>query len=391
MEAKKSPHEEILDTPRSLEVFSQKILVILLFMGGLYMLYLLSGVLSILFFSLFLTILFSPVLEKMGKKGVPDWLGIILIFLGIFLFFFVVLFAIVPIFVKQITLLTAYISSSFGHMESLYRAGGIDALGFPSFLQSYIKTVDFGTFFELIRNNFSSISTVAGSLSKNILESSTSIISSLSGGIFQMAMIVVFTFFMGLERRAIKEFLYAVFPRKISSYLRLRENSFLRVLGAWFRGQLILSLAIFSLTLTGLFALKLFGIQVESIFTLALIAGLMEFIPYIGPFFALLPALAIVAGMGLTPVVAVLVLYILIQQAENNILVPMVMSKTLDLSPFLILLMMTVMASLFGVIGILLSIPFTALFQIIVKDYLETKKRGEKEEGKKIAKKKDTK
>ncbi len=97
----------------------------------------------------------------------------------------------------------------------------------------------------------------------------------------------------------------------------------------------------------------------------------MEFIPYIGPFIALLPALALVAGMGIIPIVSVIILYILIQQAENNILVPMVMSKSLDISPFLILLMMTVMASLFGVIGILLAIPFTAVLQIIINDILE--------------------
>ena len=74
--------------------------------------------------------------------------------------------------------------------------------------------------------------------------------------------------------------------------------------------------------------------------------------------------------MGITPVVAILILYILIQQAENNILVPMVMSKTLNLSPFFILLMMTAMASLLGIVGILLAIPFAAVLQIIVKDIL---------------------
>lgn len=94
----------------------------------------------------------------------------------------------------------------------------------------------------------------------------------------------------------------------------------------------------------------------------------MEFIPYVGPFLALLPALAIAAGMGFTPIIAVFILYIIIQQAENNILVPMVMSKALNLSPLLILLMMTIMASLFGVVGILLAIPFAAILQIIVSD-----------------------
>ena len=96
----------------------------------------------------------------------------------------------------------------------------------------------------------------------------------------------------------------------------------------------------------------------------------MEFIPYIGPFLALLPALAIAANMGLTPIIAVLILYIVIQQLENNVLVPLVMSKTLDISPLLILVVMMIGASLFGITGILLAIPFAALLRLAVSDWL---------------------
>lgn len=354
----------------SLTIFSQKIVILLAFIGSIYFLSLLISILTILFFAGFLTILFSPMLKSMNRKRIPDWLGIIFIFLGIFLFFFIALFAIIPIFAQQLILLFSYISSSFGNMEALYKSGGVDALWFPSFLKSYITTVDFGTLFEWIKNNISSISSVMATLSKNLLQSSSSLISSLSGGIFQIIMIGIFTFFMSLERQSIKKFLYQISPINIRKYLLRREDSFLQILGAWMKGQIILCFSIFFLTFIGLWSLHLFGIKVDNIFTLALIAGLMEFIPYIGPFLALLPALAIVASMGIIPITVILILYVLIQQAENNILVPLVMSKTLDLSPFLILLMMTVMASLFGITGILLAIPFTAIAQIIVKDAL---------------------
>lgn len=134
-------------------------------------------------------------------------------------------------------------------METLYRSGGVDALGFPPFLKSYIESVDFGTLFEFMGNNASSLSSVMGSLSKNLLQSSTSLISSLSGGVFQVIMIAVFTFFMSLERRSIKTFLYGVFPERIRAYLVRREDNFLQVLGSWIRGQMMLSLSIFALTL----------------------------------------------------------------------------------------------------------------------------------------------
>lgn len=170
---------ESISSP-SLQIFSQKILILLVFIGGIYTLFLLSSVLTIVFFSGFLTILFSSFLDSMNKKKIPDWLGIIFIFLGILLFFFVALFAIIPIFSQQLSLLFSYISSSFAHMESLYNSGGINALGFPSFLNSYIGTVDFGMLFEWVRSNISSFSGITTSLSTNLLQGSSSLITTLS-------------------------------------------------------------------------------------------------------------------------------------------------------------------------------------------------------------------
>jgi len=234
MESKK-PIIEKESSITSLHIFTQKILILLAFTGGIYMLSLLTSILAILFFSGFLTILFSPLLTSMNRKRIPDWLGIIFIFFGILLFFFVVLFAIIPIFAEQIILLFSYMSSSFNNMGMLYKSGGVDALGFPSFLKSYIGTIDFGILFEWMKSNVSSISAVMATLSKNLLQSSTSLISTLSGGIFQMMMIIVFTFFMILERLSIKKFLYQIFPRKIENYLIKREDSFLHVLSSWMK------------------------------------------------------------------------------------------------------------------------------------------------------------
>lgn len=219
----------------SLHIFTQKILILLVFFGVIYTLSLLTSILTILFFSGFLTILFSPLLTSMNRKRIPDWLGIIFIFLGILLFFFVVLFAIIPIFAEQMILLFSYMSSSFNNMEILYKSGGVDALGFPSFLKSYIGTIDFGILFEWMKSNVSSISAVMATLSKNLLQGSTSLISTLSGGIFQMMMIIVFTFFMILERLSIKKFLYQIFPKKLENYLIKREDSFLHVLSSWMK------------------------------------------------------------------------------------------------------------------------------------------------------------
>lgn len=185
----------------------------------------------------------------MKKRHIPDFLGIIIIFFLIFLFFFVAAFAIIPIFIKQIVLLFSTVTQEFTTLETLYKSGGIEALPFPAFLKSYLITVDFGAFFEFLRGQTASLSGIVVSGTGNVLSGSKSLISTLSGGIFQIMMIVVFTFFMSLERRTIKGFLYEIFPDTVTTYLRFRENDFLRVLSLWIRGQLLLSLTIFALTL----------------------------------------------------------------------------------------------------------------------------------------------
>lgn len=156
-------------------------------------------------------------------------------------------------------------------------------------------------------------------------------------------LVFVFTFFFVLERRNIRDFFYRAVGGDAARYFRTKEAPVVNVLSAWIRGQMLLGLSIFALTLTGLFALEwVFGIRLESRFALALIAGITEFVPYLGPVLALLPALALALGMSPAAVIAVLALYLVIQQLENNVLVPWLMSKSLDLSPFYVLVMTTV-------------------------------------------------
>jgi predicted PurR-regulated permease PerM len=96
--------------------------------------------------------------------------------------------------------------------------------------------------------------------------------------------------------------------------------------------MLILSLSIFTITYISLTIVELvFGFDTGRTFTLALISGVMEFIPYIGPILALLPAFIIGIGISWQVAFAITILYLIIQQIENNLLVPYVMSRSLDL------------------------------------------------------------
>lgn len=111
--------------------------------------------------------------------------------------------------------------------------------------------------------------------------------------------------------------------------------------------MLILSFSIFFITYISLTLVEfIFGFDTGRTFTLALISGVMEFIPYIGPLLSLIPALIIGAGISWQVALAITILYLIIQQVENNLLVPYVMSRSLDLSPFLVFVVMIAGATL---------------------------------------------
>jgi predicted PurR-regulated permease PerM len=110
--------------------------------------------------------------------------------------------------------------------------------------------------------------------------------------------------------------------------------------------------------------------EIEQKFTLAIIGGIMEFIPYVGPLIALIPAAIIGLGISWQVALGIVILYLIIQRIENDFLVPYVMSKALDLSPFLVFVVMIAGASLGGVLGIILAVPVAGVVRVIYREHM---------------------
>lgn len=127
-------------------------------------------------------------------------------------------------------------------------------------------------------------------------------------------------------------------------------------LGMWVRGQLILMGTVFVATTVAYFLLGL-----EGALLLGLIAGILEAIPLIGPALGAVPALLVAALTGrIELVLAVAVVYVVIQVVEGNILVPFVMRNTIGVPPFLVVVSLVGGAAVGGITGALLAVPLTA-------------------------------
>ena len=198
-------------------------------------------------------------------------------------------------------------------------------------------------------------------LSANILTVAGTLV---SNAVFLLALLV-FVFYFMLDWENLKNRFISFLNNQARSRAQKIIISLETQLGGWLRAQVILMLLVGVLTYLGLFALG-----VEYALPLAVIAGLFEVIPTIGPIMAGIPAL--VVGFGTSPWLGVwiLALYLVVQQLENNIIVPNIMGRAVGFSPLVTLVVLFIGAQLFGFGGLLLAIPATILITIILRDAL---------------------
>jgi predicted PurR-regulated permease PerM len=133
------------------------------------------------------------------------------------------------------------------------------------------------------------------------------------------------------------------------------------IFGKYLRGQLLLGIIVGIMTFLGLWGLNLLGYDISYTVLLSIITGFGELIPIIGPILSAVPAVIVAFGGGLPAVIAVIILYVVIQQIENQVLVPRIVGNTLKLHPALLLLLFVVAAAVGGLLLIILAPPLAAI------------------------------
>ncbi|MBI2861238.1 MAG: AI-2E family transporter, partial [Chloroflexi bacterium] len=135
--------------------------------------------------------------------------------------------------------------------------------------------------------------------------------------------------------------------------------------GGWMRGELVLMLFVGSLAFVGLVLLG-----VDYPVPLAFWAGLTEIIPLIGPWIGGVPAFAIALLSSPWLALGVFLVYLAVQQIENNLLVPKIMEQAVGLHPLIVLLALLAGGATMGLLGIVISVPFAALVQVLIVELL---------------------
>jgi len=187
------------------------------------------------------------------------------------------------------------------------------------------------------------------------------------GGVVSAVTVLILSIYMLLEGPIIKDGFLQLFPRAHQRRVETVLQHIGQKFGGWLRGQLFLG---FVIGITAGLGTWILGLPYP--FLLGLAAGITELIPMVGPVLGAIPAV-LVALFGPTwRLLAVIVLFTVIQQVENNLLVPRVMKQAVGLSPLLTIVAIMIGAQLMGILGALLAVPIAAALQVIVGEIVRT-------------------
>ena len=310
-------------------------------------LWMIRDILLYLFVACLLAGVLYPLARWAKKYRVPPGLAVIVAYIVLFGLLGLALSLLIPGVLEEIR---GLLSTHGGTREWVVDAvksvqGMLEGFGLNRTLQSGAQGLT-GQFQQIFGNVFGTITYIFG-------------------GIVGILIVLVLSFYLVVEDSAIKDLFRNIIPPEYQEFASQLVWQVIDKLGAWFRGQMVLALII------GIFYFIAFAIiGVPYALLLAILGGLLEFIPYIGPFVAAIPALLLTFPDSPLRALIVLIVMVLIQQLENNVIVPKIMQKAVGLNPIISIVAFLVGASLFGIVGAIFAIPIATALSVAFTEFL---------------------
>lgn len=322
---------------RKVEISYRTIVFTVLFLLFLWAIYLIKDLILLLFIALIVMTVFDPLVQKLTNLRIPKGLSILISYILVFAVFAFIVAGIVPPLVSETGSLVA---------------------GLPQYLEKLPLTPTISD--QLITE----VLTILGGFPGQLLKVGISLFSN----IFGILTVLAFAFYMLLSRDKLDEQLAIFFGEERKAEFRKLIDELEKSLGGWARGQLLL---MFIVGVANFIILSL--LRVPYALPLALLAGVLEIVPYLGPIIAAVPAAIIGFGISAPVGMGVIAMSFAIQQVEGYFLIPRVFQKSTGLSPIMTLLALAIGGRLAGISGVLISVPVVITLQVFIKRYILTK------------------
>ena len=316
-----------------------------------------------------------------GQRWMPRWVSIGVSYIVLLVFLLMGIVIIVPFVLQQVSSMIALVIQNFYHIQSqintLWLAGYIQSLSaLPDFIKIYFldALANGGADIQsAIVNNISSLVTAGTDYATKLASFGVGLLSDFVSFLWQIALVLTVAVFFSLEKDEVVRFLtHRVVSHEHIAYRSSKID--LLYIKMWLRlkSQLWLCVYIGIIVYVALWLLALIWFDLPNKWALALMAWFTEFIPYVWPLLWGIPALIVGTSMyGLPGMVAIGIVYYLIQWTENNVLIPMLMNKSLGVSPLLIFLCVLVWWSILWLLGVILAVPFAVILTLLVDKEFE--------------------
>jgi predicted PurR-regulated permease PerM len=346
--------------PITVSISPLSVLKVLGILVAALVLFLVRDVVLILLTALVIASAIEPIVRRLTKTGLPRTLAVLLVYIaaGALLFVFTLIF--IPPLLSEISRVS-------------------------STLPQYVETFQFSDIFP------SQVGLIGGELVntvslKDAIVQIQNALAGLSHGFFQTASIIfggavsalltlVISFYLAVEEKGIENFLRVIIPIEREEYSIGLWKRTQEKIGLWLQGQLLLAVVVGVLVYLGLSIL-----QVPYAMTLAMLSAILEIIPIFGPIIAAVPGVIIAFSVSPSLGLIVVGLYLIIQQFENHLIYPLVVTKIVGIPPTIVIVALLVGAKLAGILGFLLAIPLTTVVVELFSDFEKRKLQNAKVE-----------
>lgn len=314
---------------RKIDISHKTIIFTVLFLLGLWFLYYIRAIILELFIAFLLMTIMSPVVGLFEKLKIKRGLSVLITYILVIGIFGGTIALIAPALVQQTT---NFVNAFPGYLSNL----GINSVQISELTNSILGQIG------------------------GVLNFTFSVFSN----VFSVLIILVFTFYMLLGYKDIKSKITDLLGEKKGEKISRILESVEQKLSKWSIGELTLMLAVAIGNYLGYLLLK-----IPYALPLAVLTGIFEIIPNLGPIISAIPAVLI--GLGISPLtgIGVIIVAFIVNQLENYVLVPKIMQKSAGVSPIIVLISVAIGAKLAGIPGVIIAVPFVVTLQAVLKEF----------------------
>lgn len=328
----------------SVDITSGTIFRIILVLVGFWVVYLILDILLMLFAAIIISAALEPVANYLQRYRLPRTASVILVYLALLLLLAGTTTLLIEPLTEQITQLALATPQLVGDLAHIL---------------SFIPQLDREAVAGSLQEGLLQLGQNLANVSVNVVAQTRSIFSS----IFSVLFVFILAFYLVVEKDALKKFARLVTPHDHLPYIEQAIERAQRSIGRWVLAQL--TLAVIVGCAVGVI-LWIMGIKYALV--LGLLSGIFEIIPVIGPIVAAVPGVLVGISQSWIYGLAALVMYIVVQQLENQWLVPTIMRRAIGLNPLVTIVAILLGARLYGIAGVILSIPLATIVSIFLSD-----------------------